>query len=528
MRRFLRLIETVGNRLPDPATLFVIGTALVLMTSHVAVLSDWHVVEMRPAGRGGGDPAWVATGVEHRANSLLTSDGVFWALKNMRKHFIEFPPLGVVLIAMLGVGIAERTGLIAAVLKLCLARMPARMLTPATVFAGVMSTLAVDAGYVVLPPLAALAYHAFGRNPLAGIAAAFAGVSAGFNANLFITSIDPMLSELSQNGARVIDPDYVVSPASNWFFGIASTVVLTLAGWWTTETWVEPNLSRSPENATLVTPGAVARDQATVTAAEVRGVGWALAWGGLFVALLACAIWIPGAPLHGEMGKSLAGPNENPLTPRWIMVVVPLLFFTLFVPGVAYGIQQRTIRSDKDVSRLFCESIAAMAPIIVLAFFAGQFIFCFQQSGLGRMLAEAGGQSLAAIRLPSWALILVFIGFVGLFNLLIGSMSAKYAIVAPIFVPMFMLVGISPELTQAAYRIGDSTTNIITPLNAYLVIVITFIQRYQSKAGMGTVISMMLPYTIVFTVVWSLMLIGWMVLGIPLGPQGQGPLFFPN
>lgn len=527
MRRFLRFIETVGNRLPDPTTLFVFGTVLVLIISHLAVIGDWHVVEMRPTDLGGGEPVWVATGEEHRANSLLTADGVFWALKNMRKHFIEFPPLGVVLFAMLGVGIAERTGFIAALLKLSLVRLPARMLTPATVFVGIMSTLTVDAGYIVLPPLAALAYHAFGRHPLAGIAAAFAGVSAGFNANLFITSIDPMLSELSQNGARVIDPEYIVSPASNWFFGIASTLVLTLAGWWTTEKIVEPNLNKSMDSMPSVVTEATAADRAKVTASEVRGVWWALAAGGLFAILITCAIFIPGAPLHGELGVTLAAPTENPLMPRWIMVVVPLLFFSLFIPGVAYGIHQRQIRSDKDVTRLFCESIAAMAPIIVLAFFAGQFIFCFQQSGLGRMLAEAGGQSLAAIELPAWALLLVFIGFVGMFNLLIGSMSAKYAIVAPIFIPMFMLVGISPELTQAAYRIGDSTTNIITPLNAYLIIVITFIQRYQPKAGMGTLISMMLPYTVVFTIIWSLLLVAWIILGIPLGPQGQGPLSFP-
>jgi aminobenzoyl-glutamate transport protein len=523
MRRFLRLIETVGNRLPDPATLFALGTVLILVVSHLAVVGDWRVVEMRPGDSGD----WAATGEEHRANSLLTADGLFWALKNMRKHFIEFPPLGVVLIGMLGVGIAERTGFIAALLKLSLAKLPARMLTPATVFVGIMSTLTVDAGYIVLPPLAALAYHAFGRHPLAGIAAAFAGVSAGFNANLFITSIDPMLSELSQNGARVIDPDYIVSPASNWFFGIASTVVLTLAGWWTTEKIVEPNLNKSRESMPLATPTDHDAQATTVTASEVRGVAWALGASALFTAVLLAAIFIPGAPLHGEVGEGVAGPGENPLMPRWILVVVPLLFFALFVPGVAYGIHQKMIRSDKDVARLFCESIAAMAPIIVLAFFAGQFIFCFQQSGLGRMMAEAGGQSLATIQMPTWALLLVFIAFVGVFNLLIGSMSAKYSIVAPIFVPMFMLVGISPELTQAAYRIGDSTTNIITPLNAYLIIVITFMQRYQPKAGMGTLISMMLPYTFVFTIIWSVMLVVWVALGIPLGPQGQGPLTFP-
>jgi aminobenzoyl-glutamate transport protein len=522
MRRFLRLIETVGNRLPDPATLFALGTLLVLIMSHLAVMGDWHVVEMRPGDTG----AWAATGQEHRANSLLTADGLFWAIKNMRKHFMEFPPLGVVLIGMLGVGVAERTGFIAALLKLSLTRLPARLLTPATVFVGVMSSLASDAGYIVLPPLAAMAYIAFGRHPLAGIAAAFAGVSAGFGANLFITSIDPMLSEFSQNGARVIDPGYTVSPASNWFFAIASTFLLSLAGWWTTEKIVEPNLNRSREVMPVADTQADHAAIATITPGETRGVLWALGAAAALGAILFGMIAIPGAPLHGTVG-AVAAPGENPLMPRWIAVVVPILFVALFVPGVVYGIHQKIIRSDKDVARLFCESIAAMAPIIVLAFFAGQFIFCFQQSGLGRMMAEAGGQWLAAVQLPTWALLLVFIAFVATFNLLIGSMSAKYAIVAPIFIPMFMLVGISPELTQAAYRIGDSTTNIITPLNAYLIIVITFIQRYQPKAGMGTLISMMLPYTLVFTLVWTAMLLLWVALGLPLGPQGQGPLTFP-
>jgi len=515
MRRFLRIVETVGNRLPDPATLFAVGTLLVLVASHVAVVGDWRVAEMRPVESG----EWVATGNVHRAHSLLTSDGLFWAVKNMRKHFMEFPPLGVVLIGILGVGVAERTGLIAALLKLSLARLPGRLLTPATVFVGILSSIATDAGYIVLPPLAAMAYLAFGRHPLAGIAAAFAGVSAGFCANVFITSIDPMLSELSQAGARVIDPAYTVSPTSNWFFAIASTFVLSLAGWWTTEKIVEPNLERSRGAMPVVTPedgGGIAG----ITADEKRGVVWALGASGVMAALLLCVIFIPGAPLHGVVGERVAAPGENPLMPRWIAVVVPILFFALFVPGVAFGIHQKIIRNDKDVTRLFCESISAMAPIIVLAFFAGQFIFCFQQSGLGRMMAEAGGQWLAAVELPKLALLVVFVVFVCVFNLVIGSMSAKYSIVAPIFVPMFMLVGISPELTQAAYRIGDSTTNIITPLNAYLIIVITYMQRYQPKAGMGTLISMMLPYTMVFTVIWVLVLVAWVALGIPLGPVG--------
>jgi len=526
MRRFLRIIEHVGNRLPDPTTLFALGTLLVLAVSHLAVIQDWNVAEMRPAETAAGAAEWEETGVTHRANSLLTADGILWVLKNIRKHFIEFPPLAVVLIGMLGVGVAERTGFIPALLRLSLSRLPGRLLTPVTMFVGILSTLASDAGYIVLPPLAAVVYMSFGRHPLVGIAAAFAGVSAGFNANLFITSLDPMLSELSQTGARVIDPAYTVSPASNWYFMIVSTFVLTLAGWWTTEKIVEPNLNRSRADMPIADLPEH-QHPAPVTRSEARGVCVALAASAAFFAVTFAAIFIPGAPLYGPLGESLAVAGDNPLMPRWIVVVVPLLFFALFIPGLAYGIHQKVIRNDKDLAKLFTESIAAMAPIIVLAFFAGQFIFCFQQSGLGRMMAEAGGQSLAQAQMPNWALLLVFIGVVGVFNMLIGSMSAKYAIFAPIFIPMFMMVGISPELTQAAYRIGDSTTNIITPLNAYLIIVITFIQRFQPKAGMGTLISMMLPYTFVFTIVWAIMMVVWMYFGIPLGPQGQGPLTYP-
>jgi aminobenzoyl-glutamate transport protein len=523
MQSFLRAIERIGNRLPDPTTLFAFGTLLVLAMSHIAWLLEWQVVERRPVEVAGGLVEWQATGNVHGATSLATADGILWVLKNMKDHFILFPPLGVVLVGMLGIGVAERTGFIPALLRLSLTRLPGRWLTPATIFLGILSTVASDAGYIVLPPLAAVVYLSFGRPPLAGIAAAFAGVSAGFNANLMITSLDPMLSQLTETGARVIDADYSVNPACNWYFMIVSTLVLTLAGWWASDRLVEPRLRQDAG----VTDAAAPTRPDPVSPGEVRGVMVALGWSGLFFAITLAAILVPGAPLHGVLGPEMADPlkRDNPDFPRWVVAVVPLLFFALFVPGLAYGIHQKVIRNDKDVARLFTESIASMAPIIVLAFFAGQFIGCFNQSGLGRMLAESGGQALGAAEMPPWGLLIVFIMITGVFNLLIGSMSAKYAVFAPIFVPMFMMVGISPELTQAAYRIGDSTTNIITPLNAYLIIVLTYLQRYKPQAGMGSLIALMLPYTIVFTVVWVVMLVVWMMAGLPLGPQA--PLVYP-
>ena len=524
MRHFLKIIERAGNRLPDPATLFAIGTLLVILTSHAAIVFDWQVAERRPVETANGAVEWRSTGSVHEATSLATSDGIFWVLKNVKDNFILFPPLGIVLVGMLGIGVAERTGFIPSLLRLTLSRLPNYWLAPATILAGILSTIASDAGYIVLPPLAAIVYISFGRPPLAGIAAAFAGVSAGFNANLLITTLDPMLAGLSQEGARVLDAAYVVSPTANWYFMIVSTFFLTLAGWWTSEKLVEPTLRTAADGTPLHDPSQHEQPD-PVTASEARGVYVALGAAGVFLVLLLAAVFIPGAPLHGTVGETLATPAEDPGFPRWVVVVIPLLFIGLFVPGLAYGIHQKVIRNDKDVAAIFTQSLASIAPIIVLAFFAGQFIGCFNESGLGRMLAEAGGQALGQAALPTWGLLVVFVFLTAGFNLLIGSMSAKYAVFAPIFVPMFMMVGISPELTQAAYRIGDSTTNIITPLNPYLIIVLTFIQRYQAKAGIGTLISLMLPYTIVFTIVWIIMLVVWVNLGIPLGPHG--PIAYP-
>ncbi|MFT5130982.1 MAG: aminobenzoyl-glutamate transport protein, partial [Rhodothermales bacterium] len=382
---------------------------------------------------------------------------------------------------------------------------PARLLTPAMVFLGIMSSMTLDAGYVVLPPLAAAVYLAAGRSPLAGIAAVFAGVAAGFNANLFITGLEPLLAQFATLGANVIDPDYQVNPACNWWFMIASTFVITLAGWWVSARFVEPRLQGS------VVEIAESADQ-SLSAEERKGL----------------PVWLPRGPLHtfylegGGIAEQVGGElvASEAKFERWVYTIVPLLFFAFLLPAIGFGLAAGRIKSDRDVARMLTESMASMAPILVLAFFAAQFIECFKYSGLDRMVAMAGGQALGQIELPSVVLVLAFIGLSMVFNLFIGSMSAKYALFAPIFIPMFMMVGISPELTQAAYRIGDSVTNCVTPLNPYLIIILVFMKQYAPKSGMGTLIAMMLPYTVVFALVWGLMLTLWMVFGIPLGPDG--------
>ncbi|MBX3374067.1 MAG: AbgT family transporter [Phycisphaeraceae bacterium] len=551
----LDVIERVGNRLPDPTMLFLIGMVLVMVLSWIAVQQQWSVEQMLPrvveTADDGSAVQWEPTGRVLRAKSLFSSEGLFWAIRSMKDNFISFAPLGVVLVGMLGIGVAERSGLIASLLKGFMMLVPGVLLTPAMVFIGIMSSMAMDAGYVVLPPLAAALYKAIGRPPLAGLAAVFAGVAAGFNANLFVTGLDPMLAELSTLGARSVDADYQVAATCNWWFMIGSTIVMTLTGWGVTSFFVERRLAR--KSVEEGGPAPATDDDLSaqrLTRVEKRGLRVALVTIAALMVLLGVLITVPGSPLYtfeipgpdGQPGVSAerwippvadAAPPAGaqlvdgqwlvplrPPFPKWVIAIVPLIFLGFVIPGITYGAATGSIRSSKDLATMFTESMANMAPIIVLAFFAAQFIEHFRWSGLDTMLATAGGQALGQAALPTPVLLVAFVLLTAVFNLFVGSMSAKYTMFAPIFVPMFMMVGISPELTQATYRIGDSVTNIVTPLNAYLVIILVFMQKFVPKAGMGTLISTMLPYTIVFGIVWMLLLLAWYWLGIPLGPGG--------
>ncbi len=495
-------VERAGDRLPDPATLFLIGTLLVMLLSQLAVMLDWQVMKTVQQDGRAIQQAVAPVG-------LLDSDGVWWLLSHLVENFVEFPPLGLVLVGLLGIGVAERSGLLPVLLRRLLTGAPAGLLLPATVLVGILSSLALDAGYVVLPPLAGALFLAAGRAPLAGIAAVTAGVTCGFSANLLITGLDPLLAGLSTAGARVLDPDYRVAISANWWFMIASTLVLTLAGTWATRRFVEPRLQ---------VPSTAADDAADAQSdrgAEDRGLRWAgMTLLGLGL-LIAAATLIPGGPLAG------AGAHF----PRWMEVLVPLLLVAFLATGIAYGLGAGSIRNDRDAVAMMAETMRTMGPYIVLAFFAAQFIACFSYSRLGEMLAIVGGDALAALAAPAPLLMLVFVLVVMLANLLMGSASAKYAFFAPVFVPMFMQAGISPELTQAAYRVGDSVTNGITPFNPYLIIVLAFVRRYQPRAGLGTLLALMLPYTLVFAPVWAGLLGVWILLGWPLGPGG--PLVYP-
>ncbi|MFD2629590.1 AbgT family transporter [Oceanobacillus kapialis] len=499
-------IEFLGNKLPHPATLFAILALLVLVLS--AVLSQVGISVEHPGEEG--------EMVE--ITNLLNAEGIQYIFSSMTDNFIGFAPLGVVLVTMLGIGVAERTGLISALLRGFVLSVPNRFITLGLVFAGIMSSVASDAGYVVLPPLGALIFAALGRHPLGGLAAAFAGVSAGFSANLLLSGTDVMLGELTIAAASVIDPAYAetMNIAMNWFFIAASVFVLTLIGTWVTEKIVEPRLGSYKGETTE------GDNLDGLKPIEKKGLIWsgvALVVGLVLAALL---VLPENAPMRGTEGSTMDQIVQSP----FMSSLVPIIAILFFIPGLVYGMVTKTIRNDKDVAGQMSDTMASMGMFIVLAFTAGQFVAYFNESNMGLVLGVYGAEFLNSINLTGIPLILMFILITAFINLFIGSASAKWAMMAPIFVPIMMQLGYSPELTQMAYRVADSSTNIISPLMTYFAIIIAFAQKYDKKMGIGTLISTMIPYSIFFLIGWTIMLIVWMLLGIPLGPGG--PLEYPN
>jgi len=488
--KFLSAIEKTGNKLPDPATLFVMGTIVVFILSAIISWLDWSVV----------DPKGNAVG----AFNLISSDGTWWMLSTMVKNFIQFPPLGIVLVGMLGIGLAEKTGLLPALLQYAITHVNQRLLTPATMLLGILSSIALDAGYVVLIPIAAALYIAAGRSPLTGIAVSFAGVSAGFSANFFITALDPLLAGFTQAGAQIIDAEYQVAITGNWWFMIVSTIVLTLTGWFVTERFVEPSIQGVADQN-------LSNNVIELGNNEKRALLYSMSSAVVLLIIFYFSITLSNGPLFGE-GKRFD---------RWIEVTVPLLFIIFFIPGLIYGVMVGSVKNDRDVASMLGDVMSRLGPYIVLAFFAAQFIASFNQSGLGQMLAISGGQFLRDLMIHDAFLLSCFVLMAVVMTLVIGSSSANYAFFAPVFVPMLMQVGISPELTQAAYRVGDSVSNVITPMNPYMIIIIIEVRKYVRSSGLGTVVAMMLPYTISFLIVWLMLLVIWIATGLPLGPGGN-------
>jgi len=496
--RFLDVVERVGNALPDPTTLFALLALAVVVLSGIAAQFDLSVTHP-------------TTGQAIQPVSLLSIEGLHRILTQLVTNFTNFAPLGTVLVAMIGIGVAEVSGLIGAIMRMIVLRSPRALLTPVVVFCGVLSNTASEVGYVLLVPLAALIFKAAGRHPVLGLAAAFAGVSGGYSANLVLGTIDPLLAGLSQEAARIIDPTYVVSPAANYYFMAVSTVLITGLGWWVTERLVAPRLAAME----LVEPGTddAGGDDVVkpLSAAERRGLLFASV---AFAILTALLLW----GLLPEDGFLREPGTGSVLHSPFLKGIVALIFFYGVGLGAAYGVGAGTVRSDRDVIKGMNQQMSTLGGYMVLVFFAAQFVAFFNWTNLGLILAVEGAQFLKSAGLHQIPLMLSFILLAAAINLAMGSASAKWALMAPVFVPMFMLLGYPPELTQTAYRVGDSVTNIISPMMSYFALIIAFVQRYISKAGIGTLVSLMLPYSVTFLIGWSILFVAWMLLGWPVGP----------
>ncbi len=495
-QRFLDGVEWIGNKLPDPAFLFVF-----------ALFSTWAVsAGLAPIEFSEVDPR---SKESIQVVNQLTAPALVSFLANMVKTFVEFPPLGLVLVSMLGVGVAEHTGFIPAALRCLLRLTPRRFLTPMLLLVGILSHSIGDPGFVLVIPMGAVMYAAAGRHPLLGITTAFAGVGGGFSANFLPSGLDPLLQGFTQKAAQIIDPEIVVNPLCNWGFMSAACLVIIGVGWYVSDCVIEPRLQRLPVDGAVADAVPVIRPEPR----ELRGLfaGIAVLVAGLIA--LAGSVWPADSPWRTPEG-SLVG-RDVPL----MKSLVPLIFLLFLLPGVVYGYVAGTVKSHRDIVQGMTKSMHTISYYLVMAFFASQFTAAFTQSNVGVLLAVKGANTLTALKLPPQVTILGIILLTATVDLLIGSASAKWALLGPIFVPMLMSLGISAELTQAAYRIGDSTSNIITPLMPYFPLVVVYCQRYVKHAGIGTLTSLMLPYSMSFLVTWSALLMLFWAMGVPLGLQ---------
>lgn len=497
--RFLNNIERTGNKLPDPAILFFYLMVFVWILS--AILSPIDFGEVHPL-----------TGAELSVNNLLTGAALANFFATMIGTFTSFAPLGIVLVAMLGVGVAENSGWIDAGLKKLLNVTPQFLLTPMLILIAIVSHTAADAGYILVIPLGGVIFYAAGRHPLAGIAAAFAGVSGGFAANFIPSAIDPLIMSFTLEAARILDPEIALNPLNNIYFTGISSILIVSVGWFVTDKIVEPRLS-----STIVDGDEDEMPKMEDVSQKESKAFW-LGLGAMLIGFVGLIMWaIPES--SALRGPDMVNPEIKSLTSfraPLMQAIVPLIFVFLLIPGVVYGVVSGKYKSSKDMINNMTKSMQSMGYYIVMAFFCALFIDAFSSSNIGLLVALKGANFLQSLNLPAQITIVGIIFLSASVNLLVGSASAKWALIAPIFVPMLMQLGISPDLTQAAYRVGDSVSNIITPLLPYFPLVVVFCQRYVKNTGIGTLISMMLPYSIIFSIAWTIFLLIYWWIGIPL------------
>ena len=502
---FLGWIEKSGNKLPDPVFLFlylILGLVVISVIASLTGLSAAHPTAIDPA---------TGTNAVIVASSLLSPDNIARLWIDMPTTFTHFHPLGYVLVVMLGAGVAERAGLFGTGMRAAARNRPKAVLTPIVVLAGMMGNLAADAAYVVLIPLAGIVFHAAGRHPIAGIAAAFAGVSGGFSANLLPGQLDALLFGITEASVETVFGDFSANIAGNWFFIAAMTFIFLPVIWFVTDKIIEPRLGSFDPSLAAATGAGDESDQ-PLTDSERKGLAYA-GW----AALAVVGLWIflafgPGTPLIDE-----SAPAEAQFAPFYKSLVAG--FFILFLlAGWAYGKGAGTITDHRDLVGMMTGAMEDLAYYLVLAFTAAHFVAMFAWSDLGLILAVHGANFLSSTDLPASVLLALIILVSALLNLFVGSASAKWALIAPVMVPMLMLLGISPEMATAAYRVGDSATNIITPLMVYFPLILIFCQRWQSTFGLGSLVATMLPYSLALMIAGLAMTIGWVILDLPLGP----------
>ncbi len=491
---FLGTVERVGNKLPDPAVLFIALLFIVWILSWLLSYIEFDVFHP-------------ATGERIIIINQLAADNFVQFLATMVNRFMSFGPVGVVLVAMLGIGVAEHTGFINVAIRALLNVTAKWLLTPMVILVGIVSHSAVDAGYVLVIPLGGVIFYAAGRHPLAGIAAAFAGVSGGFSANFVPSSLDPLLQGLTLEGARLLDPEIAVNTLNNYFFTTASSVLIVGLGWYITDKVVEPRVS----SVEIDGDAEDLPEMHDLTPEERRGLRWALFSMVLGLVLLGVSL-IPENSAWRDPEGNLATFGA-PI----MQSIVSLIFLLFIIPGIVFGKVSGSMKGMKDMIEGMTHAMHNMAYYIVIMFFIAQFVIAFSVSNLGTLLALSGAAVLKAMGLPTAITIVGIVLLTGFVNLFVGSASGKWGLLAPIFVPMLMSLGISPDLTQAAYRVGDSSTNIITPLMPYFPLVVIYCQRYVKSTGIGTLAAMMLPYSVWFLVTWTIFLLLYYAAGIPLG-----------
>jgi aminobenzoyl-glutamate transport protein len=494
----LDVIERVGNKVPHPVVIFVMLIVLVILLSHVFYLMGASAT-YQAINPDTGEVEEITTA----ARSLLTADGLRFMYSGVVENFMSFTAVGVIIVAMLGVGVAEESGLIKALIHKLVNVAPRAAITYILVFIGIISSIAADAGYLVLIPLAAAAFLSLGRHPLAGLAASFAGVAAVFSVNILVKPLDGILTGITNDAIHILDPSRNIDLTANFWFSVASVVLLTIVVSLITEKVVEPRLGPYTGEQAPVSGG--------MSPEESRGLKFA-SYGFLgAVAVFVLLSLPPGAPLRNPETGALIG-NSPFMT--GLIVFITILFLAA---GWAYGIGARTIRNTVDVVSAMEKAVRGLASLIFLLFIISQFLAFFTYTNMATLAAVNMGDALERAGLNALTLLIGFVFVVVVLDLIMTGAIPKWAIFAPVFVPLLMRLGVEPEAVLAAYRVGDSPVNAISPLNAYFALIVSFAQKYDPKAGVGTVIALMLPYVVVVLIVWTILLAAWHLLGLPWG-----------